>query len=181
MALLVLSLESPFFLCLPAFLSISTVTAIDQTSLASHPDNSSRLLAGLIAFSFSVREWSLKYKNETLPLSLGSLAPAVKDKIRSPTSCETHLHPHPFSELQSQWPFNGCLYPQPESPVLLLNHFPGHHHDWGPSSTVSQPFRTPQRWLLQQLRWAITRIWIKKRTRTEETHEQSSDLWLQVP
>lgn len=43
-----------FLLCQHEFLSISTVTAIDQTTLDSHPDNCSDLLTGLIASSFSV-------------------------------------------------------------------------------------------------------------------------------
>lgn len=62
---------------LPEYLSIFSAAAIDQITLGSHPRHSSSLLSGLTAFSFSAVKQSLKYTNQIILLSLGSLAPKI--------------------------------------------------------------------------------------------------------
>lgn len=81
----------PFLLCLPEFLSTSIVIAIDQTTLASYPDNCRSLLTGLIACSFSVVKQPLKYTNQ---ISLqGPLASRML-KIKSAEDAMPDLQPH---------------------------------------------------------------------------------------
>lgn len=85
----------PFLLCLPEFLSTSIVIAIDQTSLASYPDNCHSLLTGLIACSFSVVKQPLKYTNQiSLQGPLASRMLRMKSQNTSAEDAMPDLQPH---------------------------------------------------------------------------------------
>lgn len=62
---------------LPKYLPISPGAAVDQITLGSHPRHGINLLSGLIPFSFSAVKQSLKYTNQIILLSLGSLASKI--------------------------------------------------------------------------------------------------------